>query len=188
LGEPVVPQRKGLRIEGVGFDDVRPRVKILPVRALDFLRLRQAEQIVQALQQGTQSDAVTRFRDDFIAKWTSRTFCAESVLLDLCANAPPPPEACTSDDDSEREAADEATLEAGCPAPATPRNVINPGTGQLFPGEQVPALPQGPFKPTAAAPAGLPPGVAPIGPGGAPAPPPGAAPPGAPPQGAPPAP
>ncbi len=74
------------------------------------------DQIVQTLQQGISQDAITRFRDSFIAKWTSRTFCDEAVVVDLCSNAPPPPEVCTIDDASEREAADPATLEAGCPA------------------------------------------------------------------------
>lgn len=128
------------------------------------------EQIVQTLQQGISQQAITTFRDDFITKWTSRTFCSEDVLVDLCANAPPPPDPCPADDESEREAADPATLDQGCPAPALPRNVVNPGTGAVFPGEQLPVLPQGPFKPAAAAPAGLPPGVSPLGPGGAPPP------------------
>jgi foldase protein PrsA len=127
-----------------------------------------SDQIRQTLQQGIQSQTVATFRTDFIGKWTSRTFCDEDVAVDLCANAPPPPEACTIDDEEERSQADPATLEVGCPAPAAPRNVINPGTGGLFPGEQPPALPQGPVKPAAAAPAGLPPGVSPLGPAGAP--------------------
>jgi parvulin-like peptidyl-prolyl isomerase len=142
------------------------------------------EQIETQLQQGNEAQAIDTFRQSFIAKWTSRTFCG-SVKVDLCANADPPPEACTIDDDSEREAADPATLDAGCPAFALPRNVVNPGTGGVFPGEQLPVLPQGPYKPAAEQPA-LPPGVAPVGPGGAP-PPTGAPPQGAPPAGAPPA-
>jgi hypothetical protein len=101
------------------------------------------------------------------------------VLVKLCSNAPPAPEACTIDDEEEREQAEPQALQAGCPAPAAPRPVIDPGTGQVFPGEQVPALPQGPIKgpPTEAAPTGLPPGAQPIGPEGAP-PPTDAAPPG----------
>ena len=54
-----------------------------------------ADQIRQTLQQGVQSQEVATFRDDFIAKWTARTFCDEDVAIELCANAPPPPEACT---------------------------------------------------------------------------------------------
>jgi hypothetical protein len=128
------------------------------------------EQIVQTLQQGISSDAITRFRDDFIAKWTSRTFCRDDLVIDLCANADPPPDPCPADDEAEQETAEQAVLDQGCPAPALPRNVVNPGTGAVFPGEQLPVLPQGPVKPAAAAaPTGLPPGV-PLGPGGAPPP------------------
>ena len=135
-----------------------------------------SDQIRQSLQQGLQSQTVESFRTDFIDKWTARTFCSEDVAVELCANAPPPPETCTIDDEEERSQADPAALEAGCPAPAAPRSVVNPGTGNLFPGEQAPVLPQGPIKPAAAAPTGLPPGVSPLGPTGAP-------PTGAPPQG-----
>jgi parvulin-like peptidyl-prolyl isomerase len=139
-----------------------------------------SDQIRQTLQQGAQSLQVENFRTDFIDKWTARTFCAEDVMVDLCGNAPPAPDACTVDDDSEREQAEPTALDAGCPAPVPPRSVVNPGTGQVFPGEQIPALPQGPIKQQQpqAAPTGLPPGAAPIGPGGAPTPPSGAAPPG----------
>ena len=127
------------------------------------------EQIVQTLQQGIASDAITRFRDDFIAKWTARTFCRDDLAIDLCANAEPPAEPCLIDDASEQEAADPTLLDAGCPAPAGPRPVVNPGTGAVFPGQQLPVLPQGPVKPPADAAAGaLPPGATPIGPAGAP--------------------
>jgi parvulin-like peptidyl-prolyl isomerase len=137
-----------------------------------------SDQIRQTLQQGIQSQQVESFRADFIEKWTSRTFCTEDVMVDLCGNAPPAPDACTVDDDSEREQADPTALEAGCPAPVPPRSVVNPGTGQVFPGEPIPALPQGPIKQQPeAAPTGLPPGATPIGPGGAPVPPTGTAPP-----------
>ena len=63
------------------------------------------EQIVQTLQQGIASDAITRFRDDFIGKWTARTFCRDDLAIDLCANAEPPAEPCLIDDASEQEAA-----------------------------------------------------------------------------------
>ncbi len=146
------------------------------------------EQIVQTLQQGLSQEAITNFRDGFITKWTSRTFCDEAILVDLCSNAPPPPEACAIDDASEREAADPATLDAGCPAFVAPRSVVDPGTGAVFPGQQLPVLPQGPLKPPVAAAGGLPGGALPIGPDGAPVAPTGAAPPAgstAPPAGAP---
>ena len=125
------------------------------------------DQIVSTLQQGLEAQAVEQFRSDFIGKWTSRTFCDDDVVVDLCSNAEPPPEPCTIDDEKEREQADPAALKVGCPAPALPRNVVSPGTAGVFPGTQVPALPQGPVKPASAQPA-LPPGAAPIGPGGAP--------------------
>ncbi len=125
------------------------------------------EQIVQTLQQGISQEAITNFRDAFIGKWTSRTFCEEDIAVDLCSNGPPPPEACAIDDSTERDAADPATLEAGCPAFALPLSVVNPGTGGIFPGQQLPVLPQGPLKPPADA-AALPGGALPIGPDGAP--------------------
>ena len=127
------------------------------------------EQIVQTLQQGITQQRVTQFRNDFIGKWTSRTFCAEDVVVPLCANAPPPADFCQFDDEDEREQADPASLEAGCPAPVAPRGAVNPGTAQVFPGQQLPVLPQGPLKPVAA-PTDLPPGALPLGPEGAPAP------------------
>ena len=42
-----------------------------------------AEQIRQTLQQGEQSQQVATFRDDFIAKWTARTFCDEDLAIEL---------------------------------------------------------------------------------------------------------
>ena len=126
------------------------------------------DQIRQTLQQGLQQEQANQFRDDFIAKWTARTFCADDYITDLCANAPAPPDSCPSDDPSERDQADPATLDAGCEAPVTPRAVVDPGTAQVFPGQPAPVKPQGVQTPAAAqpqAPAGLP-----IGPGGAPAP------------------
>jgi parvulin-like peptidyl-prolyl isomerase len=137
-----------------------------------------SDQIRETLKQGIQTQQVETFRADFIDKWTARTVCSDDVVVDLCSNAPPAPESCTIDDEQEREQADPQGLDAGCPAPVQPRPVIDPGTGQVFPGEPVPALPQGPIKAAQAeAPTGLPPGATPIGPGGAPAPPTGTAPP-----------
>lgn len=127
-----------------------------------------SDQIRQTLQQGIQAQDVEQFRSDFIEKWTLRTFCQEDIAVALCANAPPAPDPCPIDDETQREQADPATLDAGCPAPASPRNVVNPGTGAIFPGEQLPILPQGPLKPIQPPAAGLPPGVAPVGPGGVP--------------------
>jgi parvulin-like peptidyl-prolyl isomerase len=126
------------------------------------------QQITQQLQQGIQSQDTTAFRENFISKWQSRTFCADDYITDLCANAAPAPDTCPIDDPSERDQADPATLAAGCEAPVLSRPVVDPGTGSVFPGQQAPVKPQGvqtgasPAQPTT-------PGV-PIGPGGAPAP------------------
>ncbi len=128
------------------------------------------DQIVQTLQQGISQQAITDFRDNFIAKWTARTFCRDDVLVDLCANAAPPPDPCPADDEGEREAADPAVLDQGCPAPALPRSVVNPGTGAVFPGEQLAVLPQGPAKPAGSDPAGRAAGRVAAGPGRRPAP------------------
>ncbi len=126
------------------------------------------QQITQQLQQGLQTQAQTNFRDNFISKWTSRTFCADDFITDLCANAEPPADTCPIDDPSEREQADPDTLSQGCEAPVTPRAVVDPGTAQVFPGGQAPVKPQG--VQTGAAPAQpTTPGL-PIGPSGAPTP------------------
>jgi parvulin-like peptidyl-prolyl isomerase len=139
------------------------------------------QQITQQLQQGLQSQASTSFRENFISKWQSRTFCADGYLTDLCANAAPAPDTCPIDDPSERAQADAATLAQGCDAPVTPRAVVDPGTGQVFPGQPAPVKPQGVQTPVSSSPQlpGLPSGVQSIPPtGGAPpsgstAPPPG---------------
>lgn len=134
------------------------------------------EQIVQTLQQGLQQQEVEAFQREFIEKWTSRTFCEDDLVVDLCANADAPEEPCPIDDTSEREQAAPEELDAGCPAPAGPRSVVNPATGSVFPGQQVPALAQGPYKPAPDPAAGLQPGAVPIGPDGAPVAPTGAPP------------
>ena len=48
--QPVIRQRKRLRIEGVGFDQIGARFQVLLVDVLDNAWLREAEQIVQALE------------------------------------------------------------------------------------------------------------------------------------------
>jgi parvulin-like peptidyl-prolyl isomerase len=143
------------------------------------------KQIQQQLSQGIQQDVATAFQQDFVEKWTSRTFCASGYVMDRCANFTPT-DACRGDDSGEQGDVDET----GCPAPVASMAPVAPGAGGLFPGQPAQGLPQGPQS------FGAQPGV--IGPPGAPQLPPGVAPqtappaapqPGtAPPQGAPPAP
>jgi foldase protein PrsA len=129
-----------------------------------------SEQINQQLASSQQQAAATEFENDFIAKWTERTFCAEDFVIDRCANAPEPPRA-------------EGAPPVQSSAPAAPGSA-----GTVTPGPVQPGLPQGPAPPPAAQqqPGAVPPGAAPIGPPGAPptGAPPGTAPPGAAPPGA----
>jgi parvulin-like peptidyl-prolyl isomerase len=182
-------------------------IQVEDVTAAETTPLEDVEQqITETLQQGLQTQEAEAFRTDFINKWTSRTFCAEDVLVELCANAEPAEETCIGDDEEELTQSDPSTLAQGCPAWATPRGAVVPGSASLFPGEQLAAKPQNacgfvsppdatdlsaaeplpcapwPVSEIPEAGPALPPGV-PIGPGGAPVPPTGA-----PPQGAPPAP
>jgi hypothetical protein len=126
------------------------------------------QQITQQLQQGIQSQEATTFRENFISKWRSRTFCADGYITDLCSNSEPAADTCPIDDPSEREQADPDTLSQGCEAPVTPRAVVDPGTASVFPGQQPPVKPQG-VQTGAAPPQPTTPGL-PIGPGGAPTP------------------
>ncbi len=115
-------------------------------------------QIKQQLGQGLQSQMAQSFQQDFLDKWTARTFCADGYVIDRCENFTPTPQ-----------------TTPGAP-PVTSTAVVSPGHATVFPGQPVPALPQGPIQPPTAAPQpgvigpgqALPPGVAP--PGGAPAP------------------
>jgi foldase protein PrsA len=114
------------------------------------------EQIQQQLVQGKEQQIAQDFQTDFLAKWTSRSFCADDYLINRCENyEAPPPE----------------------PAPGAPpvfsRPVVQPGQTTVFPGQPAPALPQGPIQP--AVPQGGiigPPGGPVVPQGGAPAPPP----------------
>ena len=127
------------------------------------------QQITQQIQQGLQSQASESFRTDFIGKWTSRTFCADDFIVDLCSNAPPAADTCPSDDPKEREQADPNTLGAGCEAPVVSRPVVDPATGAVFPGDTPPVKYQGVQKKTAPQ-TTIPGGAIPVGPGGAPPP------------------
>jgi len=130
-------------------------------------------QIKQQLQQGKQQEQVSQVQQSITAKWTSRTFCADGFVVQQCENFTAP-----------------STAAQGAP-PVASSLAVNPGQATTFPGQQPPALPQGPQYPQAKQPAV-------VGPGGAPTLPPGAAPPSGsapppsgsapPPSGAPPAP
>jgi foldase protein PrsA len=113
-----------------------------------------SRQIEQQLAQSTQQQLAQDFQQDFTAKWTERTVCADDYVVQQCKNFTPPVQ----------------QAEGEAPVPSTP--VVAPGFAAVFPGQPVPALPQGPLQPPSAAQPGV------IGPGGAPLPP-GAAPQGA---------
>ena len=117
-------------------------------------------QIKQQLAQGRQQEIGQNFQQDFLDKWQARTFCADGYVIDRCENFTPTPQSTP-----------------GAP-PVTSTPAVSPGHATVFPGQQVPALPQGPIQPPSAAPAPgvigpggqLPPGVAPQGAAPAPAP------------------
>lgn len=117
-------------------------------------------QIKQQLAQGRQQEIGQSFQQDFLDKWKARTFCADGYVIDRCENFTPTPQSTP-----------------GAP-PVTSTPAVLPGHATVFPGQQVPALPQGPIQPPSAAaapgvigPGGqLPPGVAPQGAAPAPAP------------------
>lgn len=137
------------------------------------------EQIRQTLITQRQQELAQTFQDDFLAKWTTRTVCAEDVAINRCGNAPPAPDACTGDDDGEEIQPDPATGETGelaCPAfvpstqPVPPSSAGDPDAtglpqGPVVGGSQINpldgALPIGP--PGAPTAPGAPPPVPPGG-------------------------
>jgi foldase protein PrsA len=126
-------------------------VKITPAQTtpLDDVR----KQIEDQLRSGKQQQAGQEFQQDFLAKWKSRTFCADGYVVDRCDNFTPPLQ----------------TIPGA--APVTSRPVVSPGQAAVFPGQAPTVLPQGPVKPTSAQPGSvLGPGGTPLPPGGAPAP------------------
>jgi len=149
-------------------------VQVQTVKEAETTPLEEAqEQITQQISGAQRQLAAGEFETDFVDKWTERTFCAEDYVIDRCANAPPPP------------------VPEGAPPVQSSRPAAPGGAGSVTPGVVTGGQPQGPISPAEEQAQELPPGVAPIGPGGAPqpgVPPAGAAPPaGAPPQtGAPP--
>jgi parvulin-like peptidyl-prolyl isomerase len=132
-----------------------------------------SEQIRQTLISARQQELATAFQEDFITKWSSRTFCAEGFRIDRCANADPPADPCT----------EELADTQGCDAPVGSTRPQQPGTTGVFGAPAPEGLPQGPITPASEQPAeGLPPGLTPL-PGQEGVPPQGAAPQGAAPQG-----
>jgi parvulin-like peptidyl-prolyl isomerase len=112
-----------------------------------------SKQIEQQLAQGKQQQISQDFQQDFLEKWTSRTFCADDYLIDRCENFTPPLQRIP-----------------GAP-PVISRPAVPPGRTTVFAGQSIPALPQGPIQPAAAAQPGVigaPGGAVPQG--GAPAP------------------
>jgi foldase protein PrsA len=132
--------------------------KITPAQTTPLSKA--STQIKQQLVQGKQQELATNFQQDFLDKWRARTFCADGYVIDRCDNSTP-----TS-----------APAPGAPPVTSTP--AVSPGQAAVFPGQVIPALPQGPIQPPSAAPqpgvigpgGALPPGAVP--PGGAPAPPP----------------
>jgi foldase protein PrsA len=110
-------------------------------------------QIKQQLAQGIQQETASNYQTSITTKWVSRTFCADGYVTELCENFEPPA----------------PSTQGGAP-PVTSSGAVQPGQTTVFPGQPPAALPQGPQYPAAEAPAV-------IGPGGAPALPPGTAPP-----------
>jgi parvulin-like peptidyl-prolyl isomerase len=130
--------------------------KITPAQTTPLSKA--STQIKQQLVQGKQQELATNFQQDFLDKWTARTFCADGYVIDRCENFTPT-----------------SAPAPGAP-PVTSTSAVSPGHAAVFPGQPVPALPQGPIQPPSAAPqpgvigpgGALPPGAVP--PGGAPAP------------------
>lgn len=129
------------------------------------------QQISQTLVTQQQQRLAQDFQTDFLAKWISRTVCAEDVATDRCSNAPPPPDPCVGDDEGEEVQPDPQTGETpelACPAFVPGIAPVGPETADLTPDERLArARPQGP-QTGAQAPANPLEGALPIGPQGAP--------------------
>jgi parvulin-like peptidyl-prolyl isomerase len=96
-----------------------------------------SKQIGQQLAQGKQQQITQDFQQDFLEKWTSRTFCADDYLIDRCENFTSSPQRIP-----------------GAP-PVISTFAVSPGQTAVFPGQPIPALPQGPIQPAAAAQPGV---------------------------------
>ncbi|MGH2951302.1 MAG: peptidyl-prolyl cis-trans isomerase, partial [Solirubrobacterales bacterium] len=140
---------------------------ITPAETTPLAEARQ--QIEQTLAAARQQQIAQAFQEDFAAKWTGRTFCADDFRIDRCSNAETLPDPCT----------EEVATTQGCDAPVPSTRPVAPGTAGVFGSPAPLGLPQGPVTPAPELPGGLPPGLSPL---------PGGVPPGAPPAtGAPPA-
>ena len=98
--------------------------KITPAQTTPFAEV--AEQIQQQLVQGKEQEIVQRFQQDFTEKWTSRSFCADDYVVNLCENFTAPVQPIPG------------------AAPVTPRGAVQPGRATVFPGQPIPAFPQRP--------------------------------------------
>jgi parvulin-like peptidyl-prolyl isomerase len=141
--------------QGQGGYRLMQVVKITPAETTPLSEV--SEQITQQLAQAKQQQFIQEFQQDFNAKWTSRTVCADDYLIARCANFTPPRQ----------------SIPGAPPVISSP--AVPPGRAAVFPGQPIPALPQGPISAAAAQPGvigppgqALPPGTVP--PGGAPPP------------------
>lgn len=115
-----------------------------------------SDQIRQTLVSARQQQIAQAFQEEFVEKWSSRTFCAEGLRIDRCANADPPPAVCPQ----------EIAEAEGCPAPVPSTRPIEPGSAAVFGAPAPQGRPQGPITPTPEAPPeGLPPGLEQLPPG-----------------------
>jgi len=133
------------------------------VRPLSDVRNEIQQQLAPALEQ----QALTSFIEDYNAKWTSRTVCAEGFVISRCSNFkgdgrnPAADPACfEAREDRGEDAEEEAAL--ACPSPVALNSPIEPGanadvgpTGELAvqPKQQGPTPPAGTEPPPPAAPA-----------------------------------
>jgi parvulin-like peptidyl-prolyl isomerase len=123
-------------------------------------------QIEQTLVSQRQQELAQAFQADFVSKWSSRTVCADDVVMERCGNAPPPGDECVGDDEGEEVPADPQTGEVpelACPAfvpstqPVPPSSAGDPGASGLPQGPQTGATAQDALE-----------GAFPVGPAGAP--------------------
>ena len=101
--------------------------KITPAETTPLAEV--TEQIQQQLAQGEQQQVAQDFQQDFLEKWRSRTFCADDYLIDRCDEL-----------HAHRSSRSRAL------APVIPTPVVSPGQATVFPGQPIPALPQGPSR------------------------------------------